>query len=361
MLVWNNNSDLGQIGEGFVSELAISAVQQSYPTSEIKYSIVSGSLPNGINLKHDGTITGKIPYNSAGQYSFIVLARDNINSESSTSTFTFNVLASEKSYTEVYFRPFFNLEKRELFRNFILNDSIFNQSLMYRYYDSNFGVQTKMKMVLDFGIEQLNLEEYVVALRENFYRKRLFLGKPKVAIARDTAGEIIYEVVYVDVIDELVNNQGVSVSPVVYSIEEEIYYPGSIDNMRRQLKLLVLQNRQYISIDERLQPKFMTQQLESTYTRVVPLCYALPGKGSVILNKILASNFKFNQLDFEIDRLVVGNSLDNNSAKYLIFDRNAVGDLIKVDTELYGQEGWVRLDDESDNPLNRRIRNDTNN
>jgi hypothetical protein len=216
-------------------------------------------------------------------------------------------------------------------------------------------------MVLDFGIEQLNLEEYVVALRENFYRKRLFLGKPKVAIARDTAGKIIYEVVYVDVIDELVNNQGVSVSPVVYSIEEEIYYPGSIDNMRRQLKLLVLQNRQYISIDERLQPKFMTQQLESTYTRVVPLCYALPGKGSVILNKIIASGFKFNQLDFEIDRLIVENSLDNTTAKYLIFDRDAVGDLIKVDTELYGPEGWVRLDDESGDPLNRRTRNDTNN
>lgn len=361
MLAWNNNSYIGAIEEGFTSELSISASQQFYPVSEIKYALVSGSLPEGLRLRHDGTLTGKIAYNNTSSYSFTAQAKDNVNSESITGTFTINVTASEKSYTEAYFQPFFNLQKREQYRNFILDESIFKPSLMYRYHDSNFGVQTKMKMVLNFGLEQINLEEYVVALRENFYRKRLFLGKPKIAIARDSAGNVLYEVIYVDVIDELVNDQGVSVSPVVYSIEDEIYYPGSIDNMRRQLRLLVLENRQYISINDRLQPKFMTQRSENTYMRVVPLCYTLPGKGSVVLNKIIASKFKFNQLDFEIDRLIIGNSLDNNSAKYLIFDRNAVGDLINTDTELYGPEGWVRLDDESDNPLTRRIRNDTNN
>lgn len=361
MLEWKNDSFIGEIEEGFVSEFAIIALQQSYSRAEIKYTLSSGILPAGMRLRHDGILTGRIQYGSAGEYSFTVTAKDIANNESISGVFTIDVTASEKLYTEVYFRPFFNLQKRQEFSDFILNESIFKPSLMYRYHDPNFGIQTKMKMVLNFGLEQINLEEYVVALRENFYRKRLFLGKPKIAIAKDPAGNILYEVVYVDVIDELVNNQGVSVSPVIYSIEEEIYYPGSIDNMRRQLKLLVLENRQYISIDDRLQPKFMTQRSENMYMRIVPLCYALPGKGSVILNKIVASKFKFNQLDFEIDRLIVENSLDNNSAKYLIFDRDAVGDLIKVDTELYGMEGWVRLDDESDNPINRRIRNDTNN
>jgi hypothetical protein len=353
MLEWKNDSFIGEIEEGFVSEFALIALQQSYARAEIKYTLSSGTLPAGIRLRHDGTFIGRVSYGSAGEYSFTVTAKDIANNESISGLFTIDVLTSEKLYTEVYFQPFFNLQKREEFRNFILNENIFKPSLMYRYHDPNFGIQTKMKMVLQFGLEQVNLEEYVVALRENFYRKRLFLGKPKIAIARDSTGNVLYELVYLDVIDELVNNQGISVSPVIYSIEEEIYYPGSIDNMKRQLRLLVLENRQYISINDNLRPKFMIQNLENTYMRVVPLCYALPGKGSVILNKITASKFKFNQLDFEIDRLVVENSLDNNSAKYLIFDRDAVGDLIKADTELHGPEGWITLEDESGNPLNR--------
>lgn len=358
MLVWTNNSNagvayLGEIEEGFVSELTLVALQQFYPVSEIKYSLIGGTLPAGLRVRHDGTITGTVSYNSDGAYTFSVLAKDNINNESISQTFTLIVTASAKSYTKVYFQPFFNLQKRQQYSDFILNENIFKPSLMYRYYDSNFGVQTKMKMILEFGLEQINLEEYVVALRENFYRKRLLLGAPKIAIARDTAGNVLYELIYVDIVDELVNNQGISVSPVVYSAQDEIYYPASVDNMKKQLRLLVLTNRQYIAVNEGLQPKFITQQVENIYTRIVPLCYALPGKGSVILNKITASKFKFNQLDFEIDRLIIENSLDNSTAKYLIFDRDAMGDQIVDDSRLYGPEGWVRLDDESENPLNR--------
>ena len=353
MLVWTNDSNIGEIEEGFISELTLIALQQFYPVSEIKYSLISGTLPAGLRIRHDGTITGKVAYDSAGEYTFTVLAKDNVNNESISQTFTLDVTASAKSYTEVYVRPFFNLQKRQQYSDFILNESIFKPSLMYRYYDPNFGVQTKIKMVLEFGLEQINLEEYVVALRENFYRKRLLLGTPKIAIARDPAGNVLYELIYLDIIDELVNNQGISVSPVVYSAQSEIYYPASVDNMKRQLRLLVLTNRQYISVKDSLQPKFITQQVENTYTRIVPLCYALPGKGSVILNKITASKFKFNQLDFEIDRLIIENSLDNSTAKYLIFDRDTIGDQIVADSELYGPEGWVRLDDESGNPLNR--------
>jgi hypothetical protein len=261
-------------------------------------------------------------------------------------------------FTDAYFKPHFTLTKRSQYRDFINNEKIFDPKLIYRPYDQHFGVQTNIKMVLDFGIEQLNLEEYVYALRENFYRKRLWLGKVKTATAKDSQGNAVYDVIYVDVVDDMVNSQGISADPVFYTPwNDEIYYPGSVDNMRRQLHTITLRDYTYIGVKNGLQPRFMLSQppseKTSTYMRVVPLCYTLPGKSSIIVNKIAASGFKFNRLDFEIDRLIVSNTLDNNTAKYLIFSRQAAGDLLDIDAYIFGPEGWQRWDTETDEPLKR--------
>jgi hypothetical protein len=61
--------------------------------------------------------------------------------------------------------------------------------------------------------------------------------------------------------------------------------------------------------------------------RVIPICYTLPGKGSSIVSRIKHSGFDFKLLDFEVDRIVVQNSKDNDSAKYLIFPRLNITDL----------------------------------
>jgi hypothetical protein len=250
------------------------------------------------------------------------------------------------------------LAKREEFRQFILNENIFDPKLIYRYWDQNFGVQSQLKMVVEFGLEQLDLREYAYSLRENFYKKRLFLGRPKLAIAKDNNNNTVYEVIYIDVVDELVNNAGISANQVVYSITEEIYYPGSIDNMKGQLRTIVLEDMSYIKITDDLQPRFMLTQTEgnfrtTTYLKVVPLCYTRPGKGVTVLNKIKTSGFKFNNLDFEIDRLIIESCKDSATDKYLIFERQALGDLIPSDKLIYGYERWVRVDTETDQPLER--------
>jgi hypothetical protein len=128
--------------------------------------------------------------------------------------------------------------------------------------------------------------------------------------------------------------------------------------MRLQLHNITLQDWTVISTNENLQPRFMmTQQTNdyrtSSYMRVVPLCYTLPNKSKIIANKIKASNFKFNTVDFEIDRLMIQQSLDNNADKYLLFNRTALGHQIETDGLLQGPEGWIRLDDETDQPLQR--------
>jgi hypothetical protein len=213
-------------------------------------------------------------------------------------------------------------------------------------------------MVLDFGIQELNKEEYFYPLLENFYRKRLRLGELKTAIAKDSNGTHIYDVIYVEVVDELVNSAGDSAAKQ-YHLErnDEIYYPGSIDNMRTSLQGITLNDWTYVSVDERLQPKFMLTQNNDyrvkTYVKAVPICFTLPNKSSIILKRIKASGFKFNTVDFEIDRLFVRNTLDSSTDKYLVFNRQALGDLTDTDIQILGPEGWVRLDDENDQPLER--------
>ena len=359
MLKWVTTSSLGTIDAGYISELAVSSTQ-TLTISEIKYTLSNGALPAGLTLQHDGTITGKVSYNTTGTYTFTVTAIDNANTEELDQTFTLNVAqTSTTKFTEIYVRPYLKPDKRNKFNEFISNNQIFDPSLIYRPYDKNFGVQRQMKMVLDFGIQQLNLEEFLYPLQENFYKKRLRLGEIKSAIAKNSTGTHIYDVIYVEVVDELVNNSGISVSPVIHSVpNDELYYPGSVDNMRRQLRTITLQNWTTVSVRENMQPKYMmTQQVNDTrtqtYMRVVPLCYTIPGKSKVIINRIKSTGFKFNTFDFEVDRIIVENSLDNNTAKYLIFDRKAAGNLLDIDAYLFGPEGWIRLDDESDRPLER--------
>jgi hypothetical protein len=219
-------------------------------------------------------------------------------------------------------------------------------------------------MVLEFGIEQIDLQHYVSALRENFYRKRFYFGDVKKAIARNAKGDVVYEIVYVDVVDD----QAGAV-PILYDAEN-IYYPGSIDNMRRQLTLIPLEDGTYIEIDEYHKPRFMRTPQDGDYRppeymRVIPLCYALPGQGDRIISRIKLSGFDFKMLDFEVDRIIVQQSTDYATAKYLLLERQSIGDPIPTDNQLFGMdwavnpEGTVRLDDESGNPINRNY-NDNN-
>jgi hypothetical protein len=189
---------------------------------------------------------------------------------------------------------------------------------------------------------------------ENFYRKRLQLGNVKVAHGQDSNGVHLYDIIYAEVIDELVNNNGASVSNIIVYpwTRNEVYYPASIQNMRTQLKSITLIDYATISVNDQLKPKYMSAP-GTTYISTVPICYTLPGQSAEIVRRIKRSGFKFNSVDFEIDRLVVGNTLDNTGDKYVRFDRQSLGDLVDTDSYIQGPEGWIRLDDENDQPLLR--------
>jgi tRNA threonylcarbamoyladenosine modification (KEOPS) complex Pcc1 subunit len=319
---WVTGSNLGSVETGITSEVAVVA-KQLHSNYTIKYSLTNGSLPNGLTLKQDGSISGKVTYNTTGTFTFTVLASDVYQLSSINRTFTLTVNQSDpKKYTEIYFKPFFSKQKREDYRTFISNEFTFDPKLLYRYFDPNFGVQHDIKMVVEFGIEQLNLDNYLPALSKNFYKKRFYFGDVKKAIAVDSTGSKIYEIVYIDPVDDMVNNAGISVIDTGTN-----YYP-SVDNMRNHLKLLMSGNS-IIGVNEYNKPKFMrTPQIGNykppTYMRVIPLCYALPGQGDKIISRIKLSGFNFKLLNFEVDRLIVQESADNTTAKYLMLEGKAL-------------------------------------
>lgn len=359
MLTWVTTSSLGTLETGYISEISVSASQTS-DNPKISYKLISGNLPNGLTLRHDGSIQGQLSYNSTGTYTFTVSAFDENNVEEVTQEFNLQSIQNTSTqYTSIYFKPLMRVEKRRQFSSFINNSKIFPSNLIYRFYDRNFGVQRDIRLILDFGIERVNLEEYFYPLYENFYKKRIRLGSIKTAIARDSNNKHIYDVVYASVIDEMVNSQGISAERAIYTdYNDEIYYPGSIDNMQLQLKEITLQNYTTIKTNENLQPRFMLTAQENdfrfkTYIAAIPLCYTLPGKSNIIVSNIKNSGFKFNTLDFEIDRIYVSKSSDYSTDKYLLFSRKALGDLTMTDQYILGPEGWVRLDTEDDQPLLR--------
>jgi hypothetical protein len=239
-----------------------------------------------------------------------------------------------------------NLESRDSYKTFITNEFTFAPELMYRYFDPNFGVQNDLKLYLEFGIERADDAAFIAALRENFYKRRLYLNNPKIAIAKNINGDVVYEIVYLDIIDPQINSNGESTESVLYDIKDQnkIFYPSSITNMRKNLSLITMPDGNYIDIDDNFLPKFMqTFQPDYTsgvgYIAMIPLCYALPGNGARIISRIKISGFNFNSIDFEIDRLIIEGDSTGRLPKYLRFPRNEIGQTITEDTSLYGPDG----------------------
>ena len=311
-------SDLiGTLYQGEQSELFVEATHEN---SNINYSLLSGSLPPGLSFQSDGTIQGKVDYDTAQttktRYTVNIQAVDLSSMNAITKTFYIDVLPyTGKKYSKILLQPLLSAEARESFDTFINDQYVFENKLLYRPYDSAFGAQRTVNFVLEHALEEKNLANYVPALQDYFYRKKLYFGNVKSAIGKDSNGNVLYEVVYIELVDNLVNN-GVTVSSIIEQ-KGDVFYPNSIDNMRASLEAIS-------SVDEYLLPKFMrTVQDESGIPlgRILcmPLCYCQPGNALTIIRRMQAYGFEFSNINFDIDRILVSESLDNPSNKYLLF------------------------------------------
>lgn len=332
-VIWPD-SVLPNLTEGLPSELSVTAKQKDKTYNLSYYVVPHDELPSGLSLS---TSTGHIVGNAttSGNFAFTIAASTAsyvglehqliwpvLSHPVAFKEFKLSIAPVSKDYTSIWAKPFLTPTQKNLWENFINDDSIFLTNSIYRSDDPNFGIQKELKIFLEFGIEKINLGEYAQSLYHNLYMRRLTFGSVKSAIAKDSKGNHLYDAVYVDIVDNLEGSKN------SIEINGVTYYPGSIDNIRNSLENIVLDNGQEIAVDGHSLPKFMTTVHSGQpygYFKAAVLCYTLPGESNKVINRIRASKFNFDNLDFFIDRLIVLNSLDQTGTSYISFNTQPIG------------------------------------
>ena len=350
-IVWETDNYLGTVYNNSISTLKIKATSDQTLT----YRLVDGKLPSQLVLDTAGEIIGQVAYQPTSEllkqftnttFTFTVEATSlDYPLVSSRKTFTLDIYQFYEKVTEnVYLKASPPLAQRSVIQSLLNDNSLIPNDFLYRANDYNFGKARDVSFVHAYGIEASSVENYIEAMKKNHYWRTLTLGEIKTAIARDENSDIIYEVVYSQIIDNLINEKGESISeqirwPTIVSLElgpyltsedflytsfsnvqsnlfytsltpgsTNVFYPASLDNMTEQLINNLGSDR-----NSNLLPKWMnTQQADGNvlgYTRAWVICYTLPGKATTIANNINQNwPYKLNAIDFTIDRYYIDKS-----------------------------------------------------
>jgi hypothetical protein len=346
-VTWLTASDLGTIANGSTSTLYVAAVNTlggrplqyrlapgSYPTPNIG---VYNKLPQGLQLLSSGDIAGRVSFNTFAldlgattfdrdattfdsKYTFTVNAYSQDGLVSVSKTFSITVArVYNEPYENLYIKCMPPQSNRDLINQLILNQDIIPVDLVYRADDPNFGVARNVIYQHAYGLTAATYEQYVSSLVINHYWKNLVLGSIKTARALDDSGNVLYEVVYSQIIDDLVNSSGQSVSKSVTlpypinqfdSTEIATVYPNSLINMRDQ----VIDTVGQIS---KLLPRWMLSKQANGkvlgFTPAWVICYCKPGKsGQVAYNIAQQYGDQLNKIDFEVDRYELDRLLTKN-------------------------------------------------
>jgi hypothetical protein len=238
-----------------------------------------------------------------------------------TKTFSITVIREyNQPYENLYIECMPPQANRDQINNLLQNSDIFPQDLLYRPTDPNFGVATQVVYNHAYGLTAATIEEYYASLTENHYWKNLVLGEIKTAQARDATGQVIYEVVYSQIVDDLVNNQGESVSKTVQLpfaidygdnlVDITAVTPNSLVNMRDQVIDVVGQ------VSNILPAWMISQQANGRVLGFVPawvIAYTRPGRAEQVAYNIRTQSTQpLNLIDFEVDRYELDRLLTKN-------------------------------------------------
>ena len=359
-IVWLTPNDLGTIFNGTVSTLSVNAISDT----ELSYRIVDGALPPNLLILDNGEITGRVsdqpttellPQDAETIFTFTVQAYSKLYTVvQSVKTFTVTVLQEYTQPTDtLYIKAAPSVNDRNIINSLLENTVLIPDSVLYRPNDIYFGKATSVIYEHAYGIYASDIDEYLAAVTRNHYWRNITLGEIKTAVAKNSAGDIIYEVVYSEVIDNLVNPQGISINSSIYwprpidlglgpwytsitdiytsyetVLGQEYYtsltpgyartlYPNSLYNMRNRVAQVVGQE-----YDSRLLPLWMTSEQRNGgtlgYTQAWVICYTKPGFAETIKINIDDNwQYTLNQINFKIDRFSVDKSETYNYDKKL--------------------------------------------
>ena len=359
-IIWLTPSNLGTIFNSTTSTLNVLALADT----ALSYRIISGELPPNLILLNNGEITGRV----ADQPSDILLEQNTettftFTAEAysplypvvqSTKTFTITILQEYTQPTDtLYIKAAPSINDRNIINSLLTSETLIPNSMVYRPNDIYFGKATSVIYEHAYGIYASDINEYLAAVTQNHYWRNITLGEIKTAVAKNSAGEVIYEVVYSEVIDNLINPSGISIQQQIYwprpidlqlgpwytsitdiytsyatVLGQDYYtsltpgyartlYPNSLFNMRNRVGQVVGQE-----YDSRLLPLWMTSQQANGgtlgYTQAWVICYTKPGFSNIIKENIQNNwQYTLNQINFRIDRFSVDKSETYNYDKNL--------------------------------------------
>ena len=364
-------ANLGTINVGIPSLLSITA-EAAEANRVLTYSVTSGSLPPGLTLSPQGNIIGKVDLTelrilndsaTTFDYTFTVNVSDQYQSAASNREFTltvnlpYNVEYGNMKAAGLISNRANSLSDRDLLYQVAQDPNINNEDTIFRSEDPEFGVPQKADMLLIAGLEHETLTTLQETMEQNHEPKTLYFGDVKTAVAKQN-GVVRYEVVYVEMKDNLVNNAGAAVSssitlrtdialprlgPVadvsritadfdVYNVTTdgglsfslsgskiryanllsadlgnfEKLFPNAVASMRSRMKSLG--QKEFVHL-----PLWMRTAQDSSgvplgYKMAIVLAYCKPGKSAFVRRRILDKNIDFKKIDFKIDRYVVNAS-----------------------------------------------------
>jgi len=341
-VIWISPANLGVIDNGSTSLFTIQAVSVAGKVLQYKFAQGNGynKLPQGLELLPSGDIAGRVSFNTFAldggtttfdskkstrlkinqttfdmSYTFTVNAytADGLVSVFKTFTITVNREYNEP-YENLYIKSMPPANDRALINQLIQNQDIIPTDLTFRPTDPNFGVATNVVYYHAFGLTSSTLETYVASLDINHYWRNITLGAIETARATDPAGNVIYEVVYSRIIDNLVNSQDQSVSKSItlpYAVDSvKTVYPASLINMRNQVIDVVGQ------VSNVLPLWMLSKQSNGQVLGFTPawvICYTNPGRsGQIAYNINQQYGNQLNTVDFKVDRYELDRLLTKN-------------------------------------------------
>jgi hypothetical protein len=348
-VVWLTPGNLGSINNGQISTLAVKATS----VQTLNYRIHSGHLPLNLTLLPNGDIIGKVAeqptstFITTGNEIFYVFEIMAYSPQypllQAIQEFTLKVTFTHDTPLEnVYIKALCNVKGRKVIQSLLTDETIIPTELLYRAGDPYFGKAIDVRYIHAYGLYSTYTENYIKAM-QNHYERKILLGDIKTAIARDDNSIPIYEIVYSEIVDDLVNENGKSIpSQIIWPINipltqstssinnttinisqtniktsvalETIRYlnPESLPNMRNDLANVIGQGAELSVL-----PKWMiSQQTDGNvigYKPVWIICYAIPGYAETIRHNIMYHwPHRLNEIDFTIDRYIIDKSYSYN-------------------------------------------------
>ena len=209
-VVWDTGSDLGSIYNGVISTLYVNAASDV----DLQYRLISGSLPPNLELLSNGQITGYVAdqptdtfltVGDTTEFSFTIQAYSPLYPAiSSTKTFNLTVVQEFGQPTDIlYMKCTPSIEDRLKIESLLTDTTIIPNDLLYRPEDQYFGKASAIVYEHAYGIYASDIARYLEAVTKNHYWRNITLGQLNTAVAKNDAGEVIYEVVYSQIIDDL--------------------------------------------------------------------------------------------------------------------------------------------------------------